>query len=379
MRLMERVRASKRASGDGADRDAPPVRVCLVGSAPASPHSRGGIASVMAHSLQGMGPRVELFHATTYRDAGAVERAKVGFCGLARLAALLGRGRVDVVHVHMSYKGSVARKAAALQLARAFGVPAVIHAHSHGFKTWFDSCSTPVKAIIRRQLRADRWIVLGEGLKHEYVEMFGVAPENVLVLRNPVPTRAAPEYRERGQDHPFRLLFLGRLGQRKGAYDLISALARLPCELRGHTVLTMAGDGDIEGVRVAAQRAGVLDQVVLPGWIDPQERARLLEETDAFVLPSYEEGLPMAMLEAMSFGVPVVTCPVGGIGEVVNHGENGLLVSPGDVGALVEAMAELSDPKVARRLGRAGWTTSTQFDVEAWRADLVDLWFSLVP
>lgn len=354
-----------------------PVRVCLVGSAPASPQSRGGIASVMAYSLEGMGPDVELKHVTTYRDTGLVDRAKVGFSGWARLAMLLARGRVDVVHVHMSYRGSVARKTAVLQMTRAFGVPTVIHAHSHGFKLWFDSCSTLAKAAMRRGLRAERWVVLGEGLKREYTEMLDLDPEQVLVLRNPVPCRPAPQRPERVDNSPFRLLFLGRLGHRKGAYDLISALARLPRELRLKTVLTLAGDGDIEEVRQAARRAGVMNQVVFPGWVGAAERSRLLDEAAAFVLPSYEEGLPMAMLEAMSHGVPVVTCSVGGIGEVINHGQNGLLVPPGDVGSLVAAISELSDPEVAMRIGRAGWATSTQFDVEKWRAELIDLWSSL--
>ncbi|WP_168582210.1 glycosyltransferase family 4 protein [Gephyromycinifex aptenodytis] len=377
MKLAERLPNSMGQTRLIEDVSVRPLRVCLVGSAPASAQSRGGMASVMALSLRGMGPQVQLEHITTYRDTDAADRAKVGASGLARLAARLSARNVDVVHVHMSYKGSVARKVVVLRMAKAFGVPTVLHAHSHGFKAWFDSCSALTQRAIRRGLSAQRWIVLGEGLKREYVEMFDLDPDQVIVLRNPVPLRPAPQRAERGSDAPFQLLFLGRLGQRKGTYDLIAALARLPRELRMRTVLTLAGDGEIEEAKLAARRAGVEDQVVFPGWIDPAERARLLDQADAFVLPSYEEGLPMALLEAMSHGVPVLTCPVGGIGEVIRHGENGLLVTPGDVSALVEALTELSEPKAAARIGQAGWQTSTQFDVETWRGELVQLWTSL--
>ena len=69
-------------------------------------------------------------------------------------------------------------------------------------------------------------------------------------------------------------------------------------------------------------------------WVDPQERERLLNESDVFALPSYIEGVPMALLEAMASGLPSITTPVGGIPDVFTHGAEGFLVQPGDVPAI---------------------------------------------
>jgi len=136
------------------------------------------------------------------------------------------------------------------------------------------------------------------------------------------------------------VLMMGRLGERKGTYDLLAAipqvLARCP-----HTRFVLAGDGDLERCRALVAAQPWRDRVVIPGWTSGDARLRLYREADLFVLPSYNEGLPMGILEAMSFGLPVVSTPVGGIPELVEHGRSGLLVQPGDVPALGDAICDL--------------------------------------
>src|SRR6185312_6508097 len=113
--------------------------------------------------------------------------------------------------------------------------------------------------------------------------------------------------------------------------------------------LLCGGDGAIEQVRALAQQLGIADRGECPGWLDLAQKQRALATASIFVLPSYAEGLPMALLEAMSWGLPVVTTPVGGIPQVVQ---------PGHVDDLAAAIAMLLESSAARaRLGAAARST----------------------
>jgi glycosyltransferase involved in cell wall biosynthesis len=97
---------------------------------------------------------------------------------------------------------------------------------------------------------------------------------------------------------------------------------------------------------------GIEAAVSFPGVVARERLGTLYAESSVFCLPSYREGLPMALLEAMALGLPSITTSVGGIGDVVEHDVSGLLVKPGDVDALAAAIERLaSDPELARRLG----------------------------
>src|SRR5690606_20518716 len=140
--------------------------------------------------------------------------------------------------------------------------------------------------------------------------------------------------------------------QEKGAYDLIDAMARIT---RSHpsVQLLLGGDGDLQEAAERAKQLGVQDSVKLLGWVTGERKANLLSSASVFCLPSYNEGLPMSLLEAMASGLPVVTTPVGGIPEAVTDGREGYLVEPGDVGSLADKLRALIDNRIlAREMGQ---------------------------
>jgi glycosyltransferase involved in cell wall biosynthesis len=156
---------------------------------------------------------------------------------------------------------------------------------------------------------------------------------------------------------PLRLLFVGRYGERKGCPELIAALARArasgtDAELRFVGQEEYAGE---EGVlRRGVDEHHLHGAVEFAGVKDGPELASCYAEAQALCLPSRREGVPLVLLEAMAFGLPVIATPVGGIGDYVTDGENGLLVPPGDVEALAASIEKLaSDPALRRRLGEA--------------------------
>jgi colanic acid/amylovoran biosynthesis glycosyltransferase len=169
--------------------------------------------------------------------------------------------------------------------------------------------------------------------------------------------------------NPARLLFVGRLAAVKGLPILIDAMRDLQSRLP-NVELVVAGDGP-DRTALEKQAAGLPVRFV--GYqSQPQVRA-MLAETGVFVLPSFAEGVPVVLMEAMAAGVPVVATRIAGIAELVVDGTGGLLVSPGDRSALVDAVVRIvSDDALRRRLVEAGRTkVADEFNIHSESSRLV--------
>ncbi|MBU8808616.1 glycosyltransferase family 4 protein [Mycolicibacterium goodii] len=354
-----------------------PIRVLVVGPAPEGPASRGGMASVIRLMVDNPDPRFTVTAVPTFVDTGVVDRLRTGIRGMLTATAAIAFNRTDVVHVHLSHGGSVVRKAVPLLAARICGVPTIVHGHSFNFAAWYTPLPASVRRLVRWALRADRWLVLGRGLADEYRRCLRLDAATVQVLHNPVVLPETPR-RPPSATRRLTVLTLGRLGQRKGTYDLLSAMESLPAQTRSRVHLRLAGDGDVEQVRAQVVARGLGDTVDVPGWLAPHERDEALRHADIFVLPSYDEGLPMALLEAMAHGIVPITTPVGGIPEAVTDGVHGLLVPPGDPIALGLALRRLVENDALRdTLSRQARVQAATFAVEGWREKLAEVWSSV--
>jgi glycosyltransferase involved in cell wall biosynthesis len=175
-------------------------------------------------------------------------------------------------------------------------------------------------------------------------------------IANPValsPNGHAPA----AADGALRLLFVGRYGRSKGCLELVTALASLR---RSGTDVTLRfvgselRDGEERMLREQIAERGLEDAVEFAGVQASDELARSYSGAHALVLPSYGEGVPLVVLEAMAFGLPVIATSVGGIPDFVRDGEDGLLVPPRDAEALGEAIDALArDPELRTRLGES--------------------------
>jgi len=169
-----------------------------------------------------------------------------------------------------------------------------------------------------------------------------------------------------------------RLIEAKGVQDLIAAISMLKEEFPG-VRLKVAGDGPHKDLLLrAVQEQNVLQEVEFVGWID--DLRPVLRTWDIFALPSYDEGLPVAILEAMSEGLPVVATNVGGIPELVEHERTGYLISPGDVKALWTALRRLViDCQLRGQLGDRGRRRAeTRFSVQQMVAEIESIYASLL-
>ena len=184
-----------------------------------------------------------------------------------------------------------------------------------------------------------------------------------------------PERYTTGARDGTRLIFVGRLDAVKGVPVLLDAFAEARGALPGLS-LTLVGDGpDRAALEAEVTARGLAGAVIFAGYRSQAEVAALLAEHDALVLPSFAEGVPVVLMEAMAARLPVIATAVGGVGELVEHGVSGLMVPPGDGAALRAAILQImGDPALRNRMGEAGRAVvETQFTATTEAARLARL------
>jgi glycosyltransferase involved in cell wall biosynthesis len=289
--------------------------------------------------------------------------------GLIRLTRILRRERADVLHTHTL--------AAANALARIAGrlahVPVVSHLH---IANHFRPATRAVLAGLDNATArfAAALVAVSEDTRRAYEDQG--YPQRIRVVYNGVAPASADANGLREElsiplDAPL-VAEVGRLCDVKGQRELIEAIARLP----GARAVLVGADLEQGGayertLRAHADELGVTDRVVFAGYRD--DAARVVAAADVFALPSWTEGLPLVVLEAMALARPVVATTVGGTPELVADGETGLLVPPRDVDALTAALKRvLDDEGLGRRLGEAGRVRVAQrFSSEAMTRDVL--------
>ncbi len=349
-----------------------PLRVAIIGPAL---DAKGGIASVCRAWLGAPGlADLDLRFFPTVGDGDARAKLAGALAHNARfLDALVGGYRPDVFHIHLSWHTSFYRKLAYFLEARRTGRPVIVHLHMPDIGAFFRTGRAHAAAMGWMFRHADRVVALTEAMAAELRALFGPGPR-IEVLYNPVelePLSAPPRPRT---DSP-TVLFLGEIGQRKGAFDLIAAAAQVLAAAPSAR-FQLYGNGEVERARAEVAARGLTAQIEVPGWISGPARLEVLKAAHLLVLPSYQEGLPMSILEAMGAGLPVVATPVGGVAEAVIDGETGALVRPGDVDGLAAALTRLvGDPALRLRQGAAGRRLAEErFDLDVITEQLRAMW-----
>ncbi len=308
-------------------------RLLMLGAAP---ETRGSMAAVVeayrAHGLFTRWP-IELI-ATTGDRSFLDETILVGKAVRDFAAALLREPR-SVVHLHVS-RDCTWRQAAFAAAAAAARCPLIVQLHGAGFG-----------GEIRHLLRQAACVLVSCEAQRIWVRSM-VRDAHVVPVAPPLAVPAAVP-----GERPNLVLFLGRLEAARGIYDLLDAIAGVRNAVPD-VRLVCAGDGDRIGVARYAERLGIADAVTFTGWVGPSGKRALLESAAAFALPSYDEALPMSLIEAMGAGLPAIVSPVGGIPEVLQDGVSGLFVAAGDRANLERRLKRvLLDRPLAARLGAA--------------------------
>jgi len=309
---------------------------------------KGGIASVILSYQQSR----SFFDSVDIESvASTVDRPSL-VCFIKSLICFLFM-RVDLVHIHVASRGSFYRKFVFYVLSRLLWRKVLVHLHGAEFHEFYADSGAGVRWCVRLMFSgADRVLVLSNSWKERVVEMLQLDESRVDILYNGVADGGLAE--RKLDDDGLRMVFLGRIGQRKVVYDLLSALSLVKKQIHG-AKLIIGGDGDVDKLLNKVEELGLSDIVEYVGWVSGEQKQELLAWANVFVLPSYNEGFPVSVVEAMSNRLAVITTTAGGILDAIEPDKQGLVHEPGDVDQLSQYILELYEsPSFIKKLGQQG-------------------------
>lgn len=341
------------------------IRVLMVGP-DRSVH--GGVSGMVNnYYAAGLDRMIDLCYVGTMVDGSKVR--KLAQAVKAYILFLLKLPEYDIVHVNVASDSSYYRKSVFIRTAGACHRKVIIHQHGGSFQEFYEK---KLNGRGRRRVQkvlsmGDAFLVLGTEWKNFFSTV--IKEEKITVFPNAVqiPAKVNKIYGSH------KILFLGRLCKDKGIGELLDVFGKLRTKYPD-IHLYLAGVWEDDGLRIKARKLG--DSVTETGWISGDQKLRYLRECDIFVLPSYFEGQPVSILEAMSYACGIVASGVGDIPDMIVDGETGFLAAPRDEESLEAGLDKLlADPELCRILGEnARRKAETEFSIEKSIRRLLDIY-----
>lgn len=341
------------------------IKVLMVGPAR---DVKGGMTTVVnGYFENGLNKKVELRYIESATEGRILTKYKNERRGIKEYKKCIDE--YDIVHIHMASNRSTYRKIKYIYIAKKHNKKVVLHIHGGGFKDFFNK-QTPrnKKYIINSLAKADSVIVLSSQWKNYFDALLEM---DTVVINNAVKIEELPK-----KNWDNSLLYLGRINKAKGIYDLIDSMAAL--KRNGFVFkLYVAGAGDDEKVSEIIHKLGLESNITMLGWLGEEEKKKYLRSCSYIVLPSYFEGMPMAVLEGMSYGCIPITTMVGGLGDIITDGVNGFEIEPGKPDNICKKIIEaikMSDEKKNRMSKMARHRIKTDYDSEIMTEKILDVY-----
>lgn len=262
--------------------------------------------------------------------------------------------------IHGANGKSWARKRLIINLGHLLGYKIVFHMHGGELRKYVAAKGT--EHYMKCFKKCHHVVFLTDAWTKYAQDVLGCT--NAVTLMNIVPTPTMAK-QPRAEGAPISLVYLGYIYKEKGVFDLLDVIANNRDRWLGHLTLTIGGQWNEDRVLNFIKDNDLGGIVKFVGWVSGDDKATILSKTDILILPSYYEGLPISILEAMSYAMPVITTPVGGIPEVVTDGVEGTLFTPGDKAAMTRAIDRYIEcPGLIIKQGNAGWEKSKLFSPE---------------
>ena len=292
----------------------------------------GGISAVVQYWSKYI---ENLQYYPTFKEGSNISKLFVFFKSVLALKwRLLKDKNIRILHAHTAAGTDFKRTAIMVNIAKQSGLKVILHSHASSFKDYYRDSDEKMKRWIREVLnKADILIVLSESWKAYFIGI-GIPKEKIVILHN---ITAYPQVIEKKEDSKVRLLFMGEIGPRKGVFDLLAAIRNHKDELEGEIEVRIGGNKNEVQLLAAIKDYNIEKFVHFEGFVSGEKKIELLNWANVYVLPSFNEGLPISILEAMSYKMPIISTPVGGIPEVVDD-SNGILVEPGNSEQIYKAI-----------------------------------------
>ena len=342
--------------------------------------AKGGITSVVrGYRGSDLEKRYQIRYIETYCDGVKVKKLAKAIRAYALFLWTLIVFKPDLIHIHSSFGASFYRKAPFICIASLLQIPVVNHIHGSELDRFYRKKPEYHQSFIRTVFKkCSRILVLSEQWREQFTELIDLNQMDVVANYSICPKK---KFENRNKQDP-SVLFLGFLSELKGCFDIPKVAESVAKEIKDvHFVLAGSGTaGDLQQIQALAKEQGVEKQLVFPGWANGKEKDGLLQQASVFFLPSYTEGMPMSILEAMGYGLPVVSTTVGGIPELVEHGKSGFLLEPGDTEGFAEAIITLlKDSRKRMEMGQAGLShVQENYSLEKHIGSLMNVYDSLI-
>lgn len=294
---------------------------------------KGGIGAVIALYKHHM-PGLQVMASYDGNRSGMVNALLFPLVVLKFIAKIISNKNIELIHIHGASNGSFYRKYILFTCSRILGKKTIYHIHGGGFHDFYNRSGKRVqKAISSFMARTDCVVCLSASWQAMYEQTFKVKRLNVLPNFVDIP------HTKGQQKEKVIFLFLGKIMVAKGIYDLLEVAKNLKQHYPGRFELWIGGNGETQKLSQVITGDNIGDCVKFLGWIDREQKEKVLAEADIYVLPSYAEAMPVSILEAMAGAMPVIASRAGGIPEVVADGNSGYLINAGDQAALYNCMA----------------------------------------
>ena len=254
--------------------------------------------------------------------------------GLYPLYLLLNLN-IKIVHIHSASRGSFYRKYYYFFVSKyVFRKKVIYHVHGGEFHIFLKEVSPKIKKRIHEIMyKSDKVVVLSDWWFNYLTNQFpGIRLTRVY---NSVSPQEMTKIHDNRENTSF--LFLGLISENKGCYDLIEVAKKLVKQDFVFTI-NIGGNGESEKLKTLIIENDLNGYINFLGWVSGEAKREQLLHNDVYVLPSKNEGLPVSILEAMSFGLPIISTKVGGIPEMIEDSKSGFIIEPSDLVTLEKKM-----------------------------------------
>lgn len=339
-------------------------RVIIVGP---HPKGKGGIASVVAFHLS----KIENYNFIPVSGPG-LSKLYLPILALFKSLKYLF-GTTKLVHLHSASYKDFYRNALFVAWFKILGKKVYIHQHGGFFDDFYKEHPKFVKRVCRW---ADGMIGVSTYFTNFFKEK--ELTKDVRLLPNGIEPS---EYKGKVpvERKPLVISYFGSITEGKGIFDVVEAIGKNRQKFVNKIELHIGGLGKTQELESLIKKYSLEQSVRMLGWLDREAKKRLLEISDMFIHPSYKESFGLAILEAMDYGLPIITTNVGGIPDLVTDDVNGLIVASGDVDAIAEAISKLiENPELRYELGRNSKDHAANFYSEKIEKRLLDMYSSIL-
>ncbi|MGU9047070.1 glycosyltransferase family 4 protein [Clostridium perfringens] len=313
------------------------MKILEIGPSPTK--SKGGMATVINGIMIDtiLNSKQSIFLHESYCDGNIIFR--LAYSILAFIKFIFIYKDFDIFHIHMASYGSTFRKGYYIRFLKKKNKKIILHVHGAEYLVFYNKLNDKKKESVKNIWKCcDSIIALSEEWRGQFKKIFN--HNNIVVINNGIDTEQYKKGKCNLVKQKNNFLFLGRLGRRKGTYDIVEAIKKVVIKYPD-VLVYMAGDGEIEQIKKIVIKSNLEKNIKIVGWINFNQKIELFKKCSTIILPSYNEGLPMTLLEGMAAGKAIISTNVGGIPELVKNEVNGLIINPGNIDDLHKCICKI--------------------------------------